>query len=122
MAAVGGALLLAGCVAPRASAPTSWPVYQLSAAQTVQLNLPASGRFDASGLLITPAGDLLSVSDRGPTLYRIELLPDGGTANLIPLTNCFTAAQLAPFSSMRRTHYDCEGIAQDVEGRLYLCE
>src|SRR5260221_201939 len=115
-------LFLPGC----ASAPKPVPVvsaqYTLRAEQVTLMNLPNGERFDASGLLLTPNGDLLTVNDRGPTLYRIEILPNRAEATLIPLTNCFTRAQLDPFAKEKNGHYDCEGIAQDPQGRLYICE
>ena len=115
-------LLLGGCATPHKPAPTSPAQYTLHAERTVLLNLPGGERFDASGLLLTPNGDLLTISDRGPLLYRVEVLPDRDEANLIPLANCFTPSQLAPFSREKTGHYDCEGIAQDGQGRLYICE
>jgi hypothetical protein len=120
-------LLLASCATPKKSASaepasTEPTQYTLQAEKTWQINLPGGERFDASGLLLTRTGDLLTVNDRGPTLYRIEFLSQGGEANVIPLTNCFTTAQLAPFAREKNGHYDCEGIAQDAEGRLYICE
>ena len=119
-------LLLAGCAIVRKPAnrpPSSSPAqYTLRAEQVLQLNLPGGKEFDASGLLLTPGGDLLTINDRGPTLYRIEILSGATEANLIPIPNCFTASQLAPFSRDKTGHYDCEGIAQDAQGRLYICE
>ncbi|MGI8965740.1 MAG: esterase-like activity of phytase family protein, partial [Limisphaerales bacterium] len=43
-------------------------------------------------------------------------------ADLILLTNCFTEKQLAPFAREKIGRYDCEGIAEDNQGRIYLCE
>jgi hypothetical protein len=116
------ALLAAGCATSPKQAEADWPRYVLHAELTAQLNLPGGQRFDASGLLLTPSGDLLTVNDLGPTLYRIQMLPDGASADVVPLPNCFTEAQLAPFAPEKFGRYDCEGIAQDPEGRLYICE
>src|SRR5438105_2007733 len=115
-------LLLLACATPPPPADIPPPQYTLRAEQVVRLNLPGGKEFDASGLLLTPAGDLLTVNDRGATLYRIEFLTNRPEANLIPITNCFTRSQLAPFAAEKIGHYDCEGIAQDKEGRLYICE
>src|SRR2546430_6747213 len=122
-------LLLAGCATPRKlstpppPAPPKLPAhYTLRAEQIWQLNLPGGKQFDASGLLLTPTGDLLTVNDRGPTLYRIDLPGQGSSANLVALSNCFTRAQLAPFAKEKNGRYDTEGIAQDAQGRLYICE
>jgi len=118
-------LLFPACATPEESpaAPSSPAQQILHAEQVWRLNLPGGERFDASGLLLTPAGDLLTVNDRVPALYRIEFLATRNEANLIVLSNCFTASQLAPFSKMKKyRHYDCEGIAQDGESRLYICE
>ncbi len=116
------ALLAAGCATSPKQAEAEWPRYVLHAELTAQLNLPGGQRFDASGLLLTPSGDLLTVNDLGPTLYRIEMRPDGASADVVPLPNCFTETQLAPFAPEKFGRYDCEGIAQDPEGRLYICE
>ncbi len=116
------ALLAAGCATSSKQAEADWPRYVLHAELTAQLNLPGGQRFDASGLLLTPSGDLLTVNDLGPTLYRIQMRPDGASADVVPLPNCFTETQLAPFAREKFGRYDCEGIAQDPEGRLYICE
>jgi hypothetical protein len=120
-AAVVIALCAAGASFSRAQAP-AWPVHTLHAERPIPLNLPDGERFDASGLLRTREGELLTLRDRGPTLYRIELVPGAPAANLVPLTNCFTDTQLRTLASSRRPALDCEGIAQDAQGRLYLCD
>jgi hypothetical protein len=112
---------LAGCVAQRPQVSSRWPRFTLEAEAYYQLSLPGGAQFDASGLALTPAGDLLSISDRGPTVYRIQLLP-GNSAALHPLAECFTDAQLARFAGEKHGRYDCEGLARDEDGRLYLCE
>lgn len=101
---------------------SSWPCYTLHAAQIWQLNLPGGRRFDASGLTFLPNGHLITVSDRGPTLYRIQFLRGTNAANLIALPDIFTPAQLAPFATEKVGRYDCEGITCDPRGRIYLCE
>ncbi len=111
-----------GCATPPDHTGTSPAQYTLRAEQVLRLNLPKGERFDASGLLLTLTGDLLTINDRGPALYRIEFLPNPAEANLIRLPNCFTDAQLAPFAKEKKGYYDSEGIAQDAEGRLYICE
>src|SRR5712671_2990779 len=59
----------------------AWPGYRLKAERSWLLNLPQRGReFGASGLLLLTNGDLLTVSDRGPTLYRIQFPTNGEAA------------------------------------------
>ena len=116
------AALLTGCATARPKAPAPWPRYALEAAQIRQLNLPNGERFDASGLCFGPNGDLLTVSDRGPSVYRIEFISDTNAADVVKLPDCFTPEQLAPFSAEKTGRYDCEGVAADELGRLYLCE
>lgn len=116
---------LAGCATapPHATAPvTTWPRYTLQAEQVLTLNPPAFERFDASGLLLGPAGDVLTINDQGPQLYRIRVRPDGKMADLVPVSDLFTPAQMASVSAQKDVFYDCEGIAQDDVGRIYLCE
>lgn len=119
---LGSLLLLTGCATVRHGESALWPRYELAAEQIVPLELPGGERFDASGLLRTASGELLTVNDRGPMLYRIELSPGGASAQLVPLADCFTPAQLAPLAAAKADRYDCEGIAQDPQARLYLCE
>lgn len=94
----------------------------LRAEQQWQLNPPNGERFDASGLLLQTNGTLLTVNDRGPGLYAIRFGASSNSADLILLTNVFTPAQLAPFASAKIGRWDWEGIAQDRQGRFYLCE
>ncbi len=115
------ALLTACATTPRLkSAP--WPHYALEATQTRQLNLPNGERFDASGLFLAPDGELLTVSDRGASVYRIEFIPNTPAADLVKLADCFTPEQLAPFAAEKTGRYDCEGVTEDGLGRIYVCE
>ncbi len=116
-------------VAPPSSPPTkpkkhsgAYPHFQLVLEQAWQLNAPDGQRFDASGLLVLTNGDLLTLNDRGASLFRIEFLPGVKSANLVPVTNCFTVEQLAGFAPQKHGRYDCEGIGRDDRGRLYICE
>ncbi|MEO5804187.1 MAG: esterase-like activity of phytase family protein [Verrucomicrobiota bacterium] len=118
-----GALLFAGCSTSSknvaATSTNSWPCYNLSAEKVWQLDSPNKVRFDASGLLLQK-GKLLTVNDRGSERYEIKFAND--VANLVLLTNFFTETQLAGFAKEKVGRYDCEGIAQDGQGRIYLCE
>jgi hypothetical protein len=114
--------LVAGCATPPRIQNANWPQYVLRADQVTLLNSPGGGRFDASGLLRTKTGALLTVSDRGPQLFQIAMRSSGAEADLRPIAGCFTAAQLAPLAPEKKGHYDCEGIAQDEQGRFYVCE
>jgi hypothetical protein len=86
------------------------------------LEPPKGERFDASALLLQPDGTLLTLNDRGPGVYRIEFRSGTNVAGLVPLPECFTAAQLAPWTPEKVGRWDCEGLARDEQGRLYLCE
>ncbi len=96
--------------------------YRLKAAAYWRLSPPHHERFDASGLLLTPQGKLWTVSDRGASLYEIDLAEGNEAAGLSLLTNLFTASQLAPLDPEKADRYDVEGIARDSSGRIYLCE
>ncbi|HXJ62009.1 MAG TPA: esterase-like activity of phytase family protein [Verrucomicrobiae bacterium] len=113
-----------GCATNPAPPQTglSWPHYRLLAEQTTRLNSPQKDRFDASGLLITPAGEMLTMrNNHDSLLYRIEFLPGGAEARLVPLEGCFATARLKELDPSPH-EFDCEGIAQDPQGRYYMCE
>ena len=82
-----------------------WPVLTLTNAETITLQ--SRGRFDASALWRTRAGEWLTVDNREPILYQLSL-PDGKLTALKQLS--------------KAARYDCEGIAEDTEGRIYICE
>src|SRR6185503_11841223 len=75
----------------------AWPTYTLRSTEHWLLGATHQ-RFDASGLLFLTNGWLLTLNDRGPTPYRINFLPGTNVANLFPLTNLFSPAQLKPFA------------------------
>jgi uncharacterized protein YjiK len=109
---------------PAVQAPRSdnCPRYILQAERSWQLNSPNGQPFDASGLLLLAENELLTLNDRGTSLYRIQFQENQAAANLVHLTNIFTSAQLATLAKQKVGRYDCEGIARDDEGRLYICE
>jgi hypothetical protein len=116
------AALLPGCATSTSHKAATWPRYVLSVAQSWQLNLPEGERFDASGLFLAPNGDLLTVNDRGPSVYRVQFPPGLGAADLARLPDCFTPAQLAALAGEKSDRYDIEGITGDDRRRIYLCE
>ena len=105
-----------------ASERVSWPRFILRAEGIWQLNLPKGERFDASGLAFNSKGELLTLSDRGPAIYRIEFRANTNAADLIKIPTCFTPAQLRPFVHDKIDRYDSEGIAIDEHGKIYVCE
>jgi hypothetical protein len=96
--------------------------HSLHATAAWLLNLPDDAQLDASALFRTPTGDLLTVNDKQPGLHRIRFRPGTNAADLVRLPDCFTDEQLAPFTPEKVGRYDCEGIARDDQGRLYVCE
>lgn len=101
---------------------SSWPRYTLRAEEVWQLNLPGGEPFNASGLAFNSAGELLTVNDRSPRVYRIQFLPHTNAADLVELPSCFSPAQLSPFAREKAGRYDTEGLAVDEAGRIYTCE
>lgn len=116
--------LLAGllpAVTGVAGPPTKPARHTLHAAQTWHPNPPGRGRFDASALLFLPDGSLLTVNDKAPGLFRIDFATNG-TAAIVPLPDAMTASQLAPLAATKHGAYDCEGLARDGRGRIYVSE
>jgi hypothetical protein len=117
-------LLLAGLfpASSQGADPSAAPVrYSLQTDQAWQLELPDFEPFGASGLLILPNGELLVVNDRGPEIFRVNLLGTG-VASLTMRVDLFTERQLAHLTPGRKHRYDIEGIARDSHGRIYLCD
>jgi glutamine cyclotransferase len=116
--------LVCGCFTrPAAQNGPGFARYTLQAEQVWRMNLPRGERFDASGLFLEKSGVLLTESDQRIGVYRVQFRAGGGEAvDLIQLADCFTPAQLAPFGGEKIGRYDCEGITEDEEGRIYLCE
>jgi Esterase-like activity of phytase len=109
-----------------AGQPNSWPRYTLREAEEWRLNAPGRIRFDASGLVFLPDKTLLTISDRGPELYRIQFPSNpeapAGEAELIPWPGCFTDRPVSALTGDKSARLDCEGLARDDQGRIYVCE
>lgn len=90
--------------------------------QAWRLTAPDKGQFDTSGLLLMPNGDLLTVNDKRPGLYRIHFPNEGNVASLREMPNWLTGRQLEQFKAAKTGHWDLEGIARDEAGRIYVCE
>lgn len=113
---------MAGCAGPTGHQAPNWPRYTLRPIQTTVLTPPHGSRFDASGLQIMPDGSLITIGNtHGATPYRINFLPGLTEANLVPLTNYFASNQVHLITGGARGRLDCEGLAMDDQGRLYLC-
>lgn len=105
-----------------AGTPPAWPRYELEIEAAWQLNQPDRRPFDASGLLLRPDGAIFTVSNLATELYRIEFLKGTNAANLTVVPGIFTPEQLRLLRSEQRGGWDCEGLAQDEQGRIYACE
>lgn len=101
---------------------TAKKTYSLKIDKAWRLMAPNNERFDASGLLLQPNRDLLTINDKGAGVYRIRLKEEADEATLELVPNWFTAKQLEKFTKEKKDHYDIEGICRDDEGRIYLCE
>jgi uncharacterized protein YjiK len=93
--------------------------YKLAAECAWQLDLPNQRRFDASGLLFRQ-GKLLTISDRSSELWQIE--PSTNSHRQLKPTGWFTRPEIAKASGKKEPGYDCEAIAKDDSGNLYISE
>lgn len=113
---------LPSCAAPHGPTPvavTPTPRWTL-ACDARWILVPPAGRFDASALLRLPDGSLLTLNDKTPPAYAIEL----GTnhlASLVERPALFPLAALRKASGKSNYIPDLEGLARDESGRLYLC-
>ncbi len=95
--------------------------YRVTASASWQVNPVPNQPFDASGLLWWK-GKLLSVNDKGASLYEIKFAPTETWADLARVDGLFEPDSLRPFAGEKVGRYDCEGIAMDRKGRIYICE
>jgi hypothetical protein len=107
---------------PGVTSTQAWPRYTLKIDRAWQLNVPGGKSFEASGLLWTHDGQLLTVDDSAVGLYRIQFRQGWHSLDVELLPGLFTQPQLASFQNQKLGPYDCEGIAEDAEGRIYVCE
>ncbi|HEX4122520.1 MAG TPA: esterase-like activity of phytase family protein [Verrucomicrobiae bacterium] len=123
---IAAALLLtvtAGCFSrPLSQNAPGFTAYTLRADRIWQMNLPNNQRFDASGLFEERPGVLLTESDQRIGVYKIIFGGSDDSVDLARIPDCFTDAQLAPFAAEKFGRYDCEGVTEDAQGRIYLCE
>ena len=91
--------------------------YTLKADATWQLN--TKERFDASALA-SHNGKLLTVNDRDGVLYELDFQTNYIAA--LKRTSFFPRAALSQVAPKRAARYDCEGIAIDAAGNLYISE
>lgn len=59
------------------------PRFTLAVEKFWLLDSPFKDRFDASGLLFLPDGGLLTVNDRGSSLYRVQFRAGTNVADLL---------------------------------------
>jgi hypothetical protein len=116
-------ITLTGCFArPTTNNDLNFRYFTLRAEHVWQMNLPEGQRFDASGLFLEKSGALLTESDQQIGVYRIRFNGASRAVDLERIPECFTATQLAPLAREKIGRYDCEGVTEDDQGRIYLCE
>jgi hypothetical protein len=111
--------------APGSDGSPSWPRYVLREEEHWLLNLPGGQQFDASGLLRLPNGELWTINDKSPGVYRIVFGETPNEANLERVPGIFTGRGgrgAAPGPANPPAPLDCEGLALDEQNRLYICE
>jgi hypothetical protein len=114
--------LVAGCASSKKQPPLDWPTYTLRAVQTTLLTPPTRKSFEASGLQFMPDGSLITIGNtHGSTPYRIDFIPGSSEATLTPLTDYFPSNAVNAITGGHSGRLDCEGLALDPQGRLYIC-
>lgn len=93
--------------------------FTLAADDFWRVRAPGNARFDASALAWRE-GKLLTLNDRGPELYEVVL----GNEHEAELrkTAVLTVAAMTKASPRKMGRFDCEGLALDEEGNLYISE
>lgn len=113
--------MASGCASGGAPAD-DWPLHQLTLVEETRLTPPEGVIFQASGLTWDAEGRLLTVDDRQAAVYQI--VPSAGTngASLVVLHSDIAEARRIGTRGDEDERFDAEGIAEDEQGRLYLCE
>ena len=129
VAAVAALLVLAtgvtGCRldAGGESAPTAGGgAIVLEAEQWWLPNRPRGERFDASGLVRTATGELLTINDQSPGVWRLVFHEEQRSVDLVAWPDVLTPSQRQTLAAEKSLRWDCEGLALDERGRLYVCE
>jgi len=97
------------------------PVHVLAIEQAWTIEPIDKRPFDASGLLWLD-DQLLTVNDKGATIYQVHFPSHGNTCRLTPRSRLFPPVELARFEPEKIGRYDCEGIAIGPDGRVFVCE
>lgn len=114
-----------GANAPAAPAAPARPQFELLAEQWWLVNLPERQRFDASALLMMPKGELWCLSDQRPGVFRIQFKADTNVADLVRIPEILTPAHAETLLQAKTpvaARLDCEGMARDSAGRIYISE
>jgi uncharacterized protein YjiK len=82
-------------------------------------HLNVKDRFDASALAFYK-GKLLTINDRDGAVF--EVYPGSNSVAEVKRTDLFSRRELAKVSPKRSARFDCEGLAADPSGNLYLSE
>ena len=111
--------LLTGCKTSQRPQSFVWPRHRLMADQVTSLTPPKPERFDASGLLLLPTGELLTLRNNSDSiLYRIDYQPGGTEAKLVPFNDCFSSNQLAAIASQSGTLYMSPLIPKPAKSKI----
>ncbi|MBL9136528.1 MAG: esterase-like activity of phytase family protein [Verrucomicrobiales bacterium] len=106
--------------------PLSGSRYELTADRWWLLNLPDGQRVDASGLVRFPNGDWWVVNDQRNSIYQLEFPKEGAAStnsvDLLRVPGLFEPMPLKALGIGEHARLDCEGLALDGSGRVYLCE
>ena len=97
------------------------PVHALAIERAWTIEPVDKRPFDASGLLWL-GDELLTINDKGATIYRVQFPRRGSTCTLAPWSGMFEPGQLQQFATEKVGRYDCEGIALAPDGRVFVCE
>jgi hypothetical protein len=114
------------CIALATGCSTAKPLAPVAAERRLTVGeawtlQPPAGRFDASALLRSRDGRLLTVNDKEPGLFEIRFTAGNDVAQLAPVDS--TPPRLfQPLSVGRQFPWDLEGLAQDRDGALYFSE
>ncbi|MCP5006566.1 MAG: esterase-like activity of phytase family protein [Planctomycetes bacterium] len=86
-----------------------------------RIDVPDETRMDLSGLVITNNGRFLTIDDKEFNLFELRPQEDISRASIVA-SDLIRSEDLVEYRRTKVGLMDCEGLAVDADGNIYICE